>query len=1013
MGEVYEVEDLELREHIALKVLRRELAERPGALEQLKREIALARKVSHPNVCRLFDVGFHLRTGAGGTERICFLTMELLQGESLSARLRRTGRLSPDEALPLVRQLCEGLHAAHEAGIIHRDLKSANVLLVRAPPGASPRAVITDFGLARLVGEVPATPVEPGTRLVGTPAYMAPEQLEGGPITPTTDLYALGIILFELLTGARPFQGEDDRSTATQRLHVPAPSPRKLRPELERRWEALLLRCLERQPERRFPHAGAVLAALPAPRRAVLPRPELRGRGRRVLTLLALVLGGLLASAHLQPSDSSLTRPALARRSVAVLGFADQTGRADTAWLSTLLIQALSIELRADERLRSVTGADAAKAALSLQDAGFLPLATLARLHELLGCDFVVLGSYSVVESSGASSLRLELRIQDTTTGETVALVKESGPLESLLPLLTRAGGRLREALGIRGVTLSPSLESILPARIQALRLYDEGMVKLRQQDGAGAQALFEQVIALEPGPRLPHMRLAHALVAKGDRSRAREEVSRILSRPEQLSLRDRLNIEALSAGYTPDRKRAAELYQRLFELFPDELEAGLSLVSAQLSAQDPVAALSTLEKLRERPPPVVFSVLLDNAEAKAALHARDFPRAQAAAARAASQAEALKDWFSAGVNRGLEADALNEQGAKERAREVLRVAVQRFWQSGNRKAEADALRSMLGMLPTGDLRGRLQVARKAKARYAELSHLSGLCMTLLDIGEYEYLLGELHAALRSTREALPLCEGTRLRSLELLGWTQLGRIHRGLGALEDAESSFQERLQLARKSQNMAEVARGLVELAELLLARGDLAQARRLHDEARALLQEKEERTPGDLELRRARLAFEEGHFDEASRLADAAVTTAPELDTPEVHLLRVRLFLARGQYTEANVTLLEAGEPARLLTQLGLRLQGARLRAARGGASEREAALASLEELLARARELGWLEGQYEARLALGEVELAAGRTAAGLARLKALERDARKSGWESWARKAAALQNGSSD
>jgi len=267
MGEVYEAEDLELRERIALKVLRRELAERPGALEQLKREIALARKVSHPNVCRLFDVGFHLRTGASGSERICFLTMELLQGESLSALLRRTGALPPAEVLPLVRQLCEGLHAAHEAGIIHRDLKSANVLLVGARLGATPpRAVITDFGLARLVGESQATPWEPSTRPVGTPAYMAPEQLEGRPVTPATDLYALGIILFELLTGTRPFQGGDAWSTATQRLHAPAPSPRRLRPELKRRWETLILRCLERQPERRFQRALAVLAALP-PRR--------------------------------------------------------------------------------------------------------------------------------------------------------------------------------------------------------------------------------------------------------------------------------------------------------------------------------------------------------------------------------------------------------------------------------------------------------------------------------------------------------------------------------------------------------------------------------------------------------------------------------------------------------------------------------------------------------------------------------------------------------------------------
>ncbi|HEX8825118.1 MAG TPA: hypothetical protein VF794_34690 [Archangium sp.] len=271
-----------------------------------------------------------------------------------------------------------------------------------------------------------------------------------------------------------------------------------------------------------------------------------------------------------------------------------------------------------------------------------------------------------------------------------------------------------------------------------------------------------------------------------------------------------------------------------------------------------------------------------------------------------------------------------------------------------------------------------------------------------------ELKLGELHVALRSTREALPLCQGTRLPGLQMDGWTLVGGIHRSLGEL-DAESSFREQLRISRENKYMTGVIRGLTELAELSLARGDLAQARRLHDEARALLQEKKRRAPEDLALRQARLAFEEGHLEEASRLAEAAVTTVQQLDVPEVHLLRARIFLALAQYKEANVALLEAGEPAVRMTWLALRLQAARLRAARGGASEREAALASLRELLGQAQELGWLEGQYEARLALGEVELAAGRRAAGLVRLKALERDARKSGWESWARKAS-LQAG---
>jgi tetratricopeptide (TPR) repeat protein len=1008
MGEVYDAEDLELGERVALKVLRRELAERPGALEQLKRELALARKVSHPHVCRLFDVGFHLRTGAQGPERLCFLTMELLQGESLSALLRRTGPLPPAEVLPLARQLCEGLLAAHEAGIVHRDLKSANVLLVPGRPGTPPRAVITDFGLARLEDKAAVTPGGPGTRRVGTPAYMAPEQLEGGPLTPATDLYALGILLFELLTGTRPFQGEEVWSAARQRLHAPAPSPRALRPGLDRRWEALVLRCLERLPEHRFQRAHEVLAALPTPRRARLLAPRLRAEARGGLGRLALLLGGLLAAFHLQPSDTAPTRLAPARRSVAVLGFADRTSRPDTAWISALILQALNIEVRAGERIRTVTGGVEAKAALSLTDAELLPPETLARLRGLLGCELVLLGSYALTESAGATSLRLVLRLQDTTTGATVALVEDSGPLDHPLPLLTRAGSRLREALGVPDETLSPPLESILPSRLDTLRLYAEGMAKHRQQDGAGAQALFEQVIALEPDPLLPHARLATALVLRGERGRALEVFRKVLSHPERSSLKGRLNNEAMAATYTQDKQRAVELYQQLTDLHPDEPEGALALANAQLAAGDPEAVLGTLEKLRERSPPPFFAAMLETIEAKAALRARDFARAQAAAARAALQAEALKDWYSAGINRGLEAEALSEQGARERAREALRDAIRLFRRSGNRSSEAAAIRQQLHLLPEGDLKGGLQLAREAKALYAALGNSSGLCLTLLDIGEYEYQLGALREALRTLEEALPLCHETRLPGLEAEGWRMVGAVHQSLGALDAAGAAFLEQVRIARERQKPEMAATGLMGLAELALVRGDLPEARRLQEEARGLPQKPGRRAPEDLELRQARLAFEEGQLDEAGRLADAAVASVPERLVPEAHLLQARVLLAQQRYKEAGVALLEAGEPSPLMTWLGLKLQSARLRAARGDASEREAARASLQELLARAGKVGWREGQYEASLALAEVELASGRKAAGLARLEALEREARKSGWGLWAAKAARLR-----
>ncbi len=1011
MGEVYEVEDCELRERVALKVLRRELAEKPGALEQLKREIALARKVSHPHVCRIFDVGYHQRSRAGATERIAFLTMELLQGESLSALLRRHGPLSPDEALPLVRQLAEGLGAAHEAGIIHRDLKSANVLLVPAPSGGVPRAVITDFGLARAAGDTSPEPAAPGTRLVGTPAYMAPEQLEGGPLTPATDLYALGILLFELLTGARPFTGEDGWSTALRRLHTPAPSPRQLRPGLDVRWEALVLRALEREPARRFQSARELLAALPR----MAPAPGRRRGWRRTLPgLLTLGLFGLLSGNHFRvPSAGPLAvRAAPARPLVALI----LSGPEDTVGMDGLrfvLTQALRIELGMDEQLlfASESTLGTAMTALGLTEAEPLPPDALPRLRELLGCELVMRGTYSVEESAGPPVLRLELQLQRASTGARVASVTETGPLHEPLPLISRLSGRMREALGLQRAPAPGALGRILPSSLEALRLYAEGWRKYQQSDGGAARELFERGLALEPAPLHLRSGLALALITTGERDRALGVLQELLAHSDPLPLQQRLNLEALYHQYTPDLERVVALHERLFALRPEAAEFGLSLADAQLAADHEEAARTTLEGLRERFSAPIFAHRIEQLEAKVALKERDYPRAQAAAARAASLAETLKSWSSAGELRGLEATAWSRQGARERALEAIRHAVRLQQRAGNRRAEADATFSLAELLPAEDLRGRLQAAREAKALYAAQGHRIGECMALLIISDYEHSLGELRAALRSAREALPLCRGTRLIRLEMNQLFTTGQAWRSLGDLDAAEAAFREQLLRARASGSAVSTFLGLTGLAGVLLARGDLAQARQLADEAHELvqgLQRKDLEQSLAVDLLRARIAFEEGRLEEAARLTSEAVATVSGPAMPAVHHLQARIALAQGSVKEAHTALLQAGEPAMRLLQLGLQVQRARVRALRGTAGEHEAARRSLEALLTEARGLEWLEGQLEARLALGEVELASGRTAAGRTRLEALEREALERGWGLWARNAARLR-----
>jgi serine/threonine-protein kinase len=239
MGTVYKARDTELDDIVALKVLRRDLVNAPGMLERFRREVKLSRRVTHKNVARMFDIGEH--------EGERFLTMELVEGESLACVIERRGAMSIEDAIGFALPIAEGLSAAHAAGVIHRDLKPENVLVA---PG---RVVITDFGIARAI-TAPGSVTSTSQMMIGTPAYMAPEQVRtgDGDIDARADIYAFGCVLFELLTGKHAFWGDLPLAVAAARLIEPPPDPRKHRPDLPTRLAEITLHCLAVKREDRY-----------------------------------------------------------------------------------------------------------------------------------------------------------------------------------------------------------------------------------------------------------------------------------------------------------------------------------------------------------------------------------------------------------------------------------------------------------------------------------------------------------------------------------------------------------------------------------------------------------------------------------------------------------------------------------------------------------------------------------------------------------------------------------------
>ncbi len=248
MGEVYLAEDLLLEEKVALKTLASTALDDPRAAVRFKAEARLARRVTHPNICRILEFGVQVCSRADGLpESIPFLTMEFLIGETLAQRLARRGRLPGREAVPLLRQVIAGLQAIHANGIVHRDLKSENVFLV-PDPRVRERVVVMDFGLARAVdGSVVST--WPLARVfAGTIDTMAPEQLEGRTFGPAVDIFAFGVLAFEVVAGRRPFVNVPP----LQRLRQRSPAPSLYAPDLHPQWDAIIGRCLELEAGARF-----------------------------------------------------------------------------------------------------------------------------------------------------------------------------------------------------------------------------------------------------------------------------------------------------------------------------------------------------------------------------------------------------------------------------------------------------------------------------------------------------------------------------------------------------------------------------------------------------------------------------------------------------------------------------------------------------------------------------------------------------------------------------------------
>jgi len=873
MGEVYEADDLELRERVALKTVRPEVAGDTVAVERFKREIQLARKVTHPNACRIFDVSHHRPDGDAGSG-VIFLTMELLLGETLAERLRRKGPLAPDEALPIARQVADALHAAHQAGIVHRDLKPGNVMLVEGR--GSLRAVVTDFGLARLES---GSEDQQGLALtaagvVGTPAYLAPEQVEGKEITPAVDIYAFGIVLYEMLTGTVPFIGDTALSTAVKRLQQTPASPRLHVPGLDQRWETAILRCLAREPAARYSTAPAAIEAIcrdaqpesrrpaqasvqaslsaPVPRsRAGRPanqRPFWQRRAAQTVFLAALVLASLgvgwlrysqWRTRQMEPEQrlAQLTERITPRRAVAILGFKNLSGTPGTEWLSGGLAEMLSTELGAGGKLRIIAGENVArtKLELGLGNVDSLARDTLARLRAQLGTDAVVLGSYTTIDGPSGRQIRLDLRLQDASRGETTATVAETGSEVQLFDLVSRVGKRLRRELKVDEEGETKEIRAALPANTEATRLYSEGVSKLRSFDPVGARDLLARAVSADPNNALAHSGLSAALSALGYDGKARDEAKAANDLAAGLPQEERLLIQGRYLETIQDWSHAAELYWNLWSLFPDNLDYGLRLATTQTAAGRIDEALATTTALRSLPAPSNQDTRIDLAEAAAAGAKSDFKHQQEAASRAAVKAQAHGAPLMVAQARLLECRAQRNLGAAQKALDTCEEGRRLYAAAGDRAGVAEALTHAANVLfDRGDLPAAAKLYEEALTTYREIGNRGGEAGALNNIAVVLKSQGDLEHARQLYQEVLTISREVGSRGGEAYALNNLAGVLLRRGDLGDAGKLFEQSLAIRREQGDKSGEAYALDNLGVVLRKRGDLAESRKKHEES-----------------------------------------------------------------------------------------------------------------------------------------------------------------------------------
>ena len=575
MGAVYKAQDRELDRPVALKLIRPEMASSSSMLARFKQELLLSRQVTHKNVIRIYDLG-----DADGMK---FITMEFVEGQDLRALIQEKRKFSPEESVEIMQQVCQALEAAHNVGVIHRDLKPQNVM--RESTG---RILVMDFGLARTLEGDGMT--QTGA-LVGTMEYMSPEQALGKELDQRSDLFSAGLIFYELLTGKTPFRADSALASLIKRTQERAIPVSDHDQSIPAALSGMVSKCLERDPTLRYQNAAELLRDLDSwqgkragatlgfhadvkPWGQTIPWPLLAG----IVTVLVLAIAGYIFRGKLFSASSGKAGPPL---SLAVMPFQNASGDQSWDWLGPSLADMLSTDVGQSSHLRTVSPDRVQQVFHDLRIApnSIVDSSTLARVAEFTNADTLVWGQYTKL----GDQIRIDATLQDRKHNRTIKVKSEAASQQDLSAAVDRLAGMIRQNLALSSDLVNElKAQSFKPTStsVDALRDYNEGLQFLRQGNNLEAQKRLQAATTEDPQFAVAYSRLGEAYSALGYDTEAEQASRRAVELGQSLPLAEKYFMEASLARVTKDNAKAIAAYENLEKSFPDNQDVLFALGS-------------------------------------------------------------------------------------------------------------------------------------------------------------------------------------------------------------------------------------------------------------------------------------------------------------------------------------------------------------------------------------------------------------------------------------------------